>query len=401
MNESHFKRFVNKTTAFKFNQQTLRLQLSQSLFSSADVDDGSRILLQSILQQVDLTAVHSILDIGCGVGVLGLSLVNGRRQTSLSVQDRDALALTFTQANAALNNIGDLELLPGLGFQGLNGRRFDLIVSNLPGKAGEPVLQALLHQMPGHLTATGTAAIVVVNPLADLIASTLTQMGSQLLFQTSSQMHTIFIFRAKMAQESLADSFPGPFLRGRAAFQAENFQYELDTVYNLPDFDTLGYDIRLALKMCDKEKLNGRVLFWNPGQGHLPVAAAQLPANHISHYSLGSRDSLSLQIAAHNLQLNGVQNSISCHHQPTLLELTGPFDNLVILPDDDPGVPWSNLLPKAAAALLPTGGKLLLIGKTGFIGRFLAERNKLRPLRQKKYHGYKAVWLEKVKDNGN
>lgn len=394
MNETLFNRFVNKTVTFKFNHKPCQFHLSQSLFSSADVDDGSRLLLKAILKNVNLDAVKSVLDVGCGVGVLGLSLVNGRGQTSLTVQDRDALAGTFTQANAHLNEVNKIETVPGLGFQNLDGRRFDLIVSNLPGKAGEPVLQKILQQMPGHLTESGTAAVVIVKPLEALVASTLAEMGSELIYQTGSKMHTVFIFQG--GQTEAFFTFPEPYFRGNTAFTADKIRYDLDTVYNLPDFDNQGYETRLALKMLDKEKLHGRVLFWNPGQGHLPVVSALLPKRDITEYVLGSRDGLSLQISAHNLQKTRAECSPRCHHQPTLLDLTETFDRLVIFPDDDPGVPWSNLLVKAAAERLNPGGKMLIIGKSGFIGRFLAERKGLRPLRQKKYHGLRAVWLEKL-----
>ena len=127
-------------------RQELRLALSQSLFSSFDVDVGTRLLLKTIAKEVDLQAVQSALDVGCGVGTLGLAVKKAAPHIALTVQDRDALAVAFTQMNARRNKIGGVTAVAGLAFQYISGS-FDLILSNLPGKAGEPVLRHMLAQM--------------------------------------------------------------------------------------------------------------------------------------------------------------------------------------------------------------------------------------------------------------
>ena len=106
MQTSNFwQNFVNKQVTFRYMRQELQFNLSQSLFSSADVDIGSRFLLRTIAKNVEITDISSMLDIGCGVGVLGLSLKRINPAMQLIAQDRDALAVTFTTQNAILNEI--------------------------------------------------------------------------------------------------------------------------------------------------------------------------------------------------------------------------------------------------------------------------------------------------------
>ena len=72
MNQSDFwQNFVNKQVTFRYMRQELRFNLSQSLFSSADVDIGSRFLLRTIARNMEMASVSSMLDIGYDVGVLG------------------------------------------------------------------------------------------------------------------------------------------------------------------------------------------------------------------------------------------------------------------------------------------------------------------------------------------
>ena len=81
--------------------------------------------------------------------------------------------------------------------------------------------------------------------------------------------------------------------------------YQLKAVYNLPDFNTLGYQSLLALEILKNEKINGSCLFWNPLQGHIPVIISKFFPS-ITEIFLGSRDLLQLKITKENLILNKI-----------------------------------------------------------------------------------------------
>ncbi len=368
--------FSNKQVTLRFYRQELRLALSQSLFSSFDVDVGSRLLLKTIAQQVPLAEAQSVLDIGCGMGTLALALAKAMPHARVVAQDRDALAVAFTQLNAQKNKVTNVTVLGGLAFMGVHGR-FDLIVSNLPGKAGEPVLRHLLAQMGARLSETGRAAVVVVQPLAPFVAHTLAQQGSELLFQEAGKGHTVFHFRgaaaaAETAASETADSLK-PYLRTQSPFGCGQEALTLSTVYNLPEFDTLGHHTALTLSSLKGHKIAGDVFIWNPGQGHLPVYVQRQAGARLGSLTLGSRDALSLAISRANLLAQGAEATrLQLQHAAHLLQENGRrFDWLIVYPDIDPGVAWEQLLLPALAERLKENGRLLITTRSAFAFRML------------------------------
>ncbi len=391
---SNLDLFVNKRVKFRFYRQELQFDLSQSLFSSFDVDQGTRLLLKTIAKEVPLAEIGAVLDVGCGVGVIGLSLQKVNPAIALTAQDRDALALAFAQRNARLNKLADVAVPGGLALQGLGDGRFDLIVSNLPGKAGESALADMLARMPRHLTETGLAAVVIVRPLADHIEAQLQKQGSEMLLKEAGKGYTVFHFRG--GETSVSTNPLPPYFRAQSRFKAPRAAYQLQTVYNLPEFDQLGFQTAVAYDLLKDVMVNGRVLVWNPGQGHVPVYMGKRWGTAVSAITLGSRDLLSLTISAQNLVENGLEQAkISTAHQPSILDLDGQYDFIVAFPDADPGVPWPDLLPSQLDALLAPNGQVLISAKSSLMQRLLPNLGRLRLQKDKKRRGFRAALVQK------
>ncbi len=394
--ENFLDHFVNKEVTFRFMRQDVRFKLSQSLFSSADVDIGSRFLLRTLALHTEVTAVRSVLDIGCGVGVLGLSLKKINPEIKLVAQDRDALAVAFTRQNADLNELKDVTVQGGLAFQNLAGRKFDLILSNLPGKAGHAVLKSMLAQIPTYLSESGFAAVVIVKPLADLVAQTLAEMNSEILFREMASGYEVFHF--KDGQSDLVDdqteptSFLQPYIRNAQTFKMGKSSVSMQTAWNIPEFDSLSHDTTLALNAMKNKVITGRVLFWNPRQGHLPVFVRE----QVDSVVLAGRDSLSLQISGLNLAKHQVaETAVIPQHIPHFLETTGEYDWQIIFPDEDPGVAWENYLLPYCKERLAVGGQLLMVAKSAYMHRLLQKKRGLQTKFDRKRNGYRAVILKK------
>ena len=115
--------YKNKEVTFKYRSRDYVYSLSHGLFSSAEIDSGSRFLLKVFSNYIDeciknkKPLPYKILDAGSGIGVLGictagalydvLTDIDGCEpgSTMLRMQDRDELAHIFSYYNALKNNI--------------------------------------------------------------------------------------------------------------------------------------------------------------------------------------------------------------------------------------------------------------------------------------------------------
>ena len=194
------------------------------------------------------------------------------------LQDRDALAVAFARENCKVNGVENAESglrprLPGPGGAHLRPDRLEP-----PGKSGQARPGELL---PGHaagcLSRTGTAAVVIVSPLADLAQDAIQSSGCLLFHAESTSQHSVSSIseRRKAMKASAADwKTLRPTFGPARSFSSGDVDYELETAYNLPGFRHArlrgGAWPRTSLR---RSVVQGRVLFWNPGQGHLPVFA--------------------------------------------------------------------------------------------------------------------------------
>jgi len=216
--------------------------LTQGLFSSAGVDAGTQLLLKVFSGLLDSDAKagtpppRNVLDAGCGVGVIGICAaaalggmaraaapppgvptpdVSAARLT-VRCQDRDELARVFTLHNAAKNRaafgrfpVSVLEAHTEPLLAGPGDTRWDLILSNIPAKAGTPVLEDFVRRSLGLLNPGGRVVLVAVNTLADFFRRRIALSGGGLFLEQTGSGHTVFAYSAlgvAPAGNALADT---------------------------------------------------------------------------------------------------------------------------------------------------------------------------------------------------
>ncbi len=396
---------MNKTVAFRYNGRDLSFRLSHGLFSSFDIDAGSRLLLKSLALAVDFGAIRSVLDFGCGIGVIGACIASQAPEGTVVLQDRDALAAAFAGENCRENDLGRASSVCSLAFRGLGGRLFDLVTSNLPAKAGRPVLASFLRHAAGCLAPQGVSAVVVVAPLSSFVRETLADLGCEIDYLEETTGYAVFHFRAGSAEKETDAQREdlSPYIRAGARFTPEGFSYSLQTAYSLPDFDILGHSTQVSFDALKEAAVADRVLAWNPGQGHLPGGLLTRPGWGSSSVAIASRDTLQCAMAEMNLSAIGIPPA-SVHALSSESELQktfaeGSFDLIIAAPHPIPRVPWQEELARAAGVLLRPGGELLVVGTSTEMRRFLDQNHGLRPRLSKRHAGFRASLLRKPWDN--
>jgi 16S rRNA (guanine1207-N2)-methyltransferase len=146
-----------------FQYQTLTLLSLPGVFSHGSLDQGTALLLQHLPR-----LNGSLLDIGCGSGVIGLSQKQQNNTLQLTLADTDALALKSAALNCARLGL-DASLIPSDGFSDISGR-FDTIVSNPPFHTGKETdyrfAEMLLSECASHLHQQGSLWLVANRHLA-------------------------------------------------------------------------------------------------------------------------------------------------------------------------------------------------------------------------------------------
>ena len=164
VDDVYFKKRIN----YALLGQPFAFDVAELLFSSHEVDTGSQFLLRKLLA-TELNP-RSILDLGCGYGVLGIVLASRFPDARVVLSDKDLLAVHYTEHNILLNGNTNARVFGSIGIDHLPPAEYDLIVSNIPGHIGDVAIEHdfLLRPLE-RLVRGGTYAFVVVNPLRELV----------------------------------------------------------------------------------------------------------------------------------------------------------------------------------------------------------------------------------------
>jgi len=92
----------------------------------------TEMLVEAALELVPAFAPTQVLDLGTGTGAIGLALANDRRQWKITAVDRVPEAVELAERNRQRLQLDNAEVLNSHWFSALEGRQFDLIISNPP-----------------------------------------------------------------------------------------------------------------------------------------------------------------------------------------------------------------------------------------------------------------------------
>jgi hypothetical protein len=344
------------------------------------------------------------------VGVIGICAAAALqrlavRELRVRAQDRDELARCFTEENARRNRIPPSVLAaytePLLA--GPPEERWDLILSNIPAKAGLPVLRDFVGRGASLLKSGGRVLLVAVKPLAERIRSWIVEARCPLLLTEEGTNHSVFAYGAPAegafpvpfggresgpirAEADLLAEYPA-YMRGRGDYALEGCSYSLDAVQGAADFDRPSIAVKTAAALASRLRFRERLapeggrsagpplLVHEPDQGHFPVWLArclgemlpgeELPREHLP-WVFSGRNILALGAARHNFLGNGGKEPPRIVPAADLalgeerLAEAGPFGLIAAFPEPVPGAGRAAASWAAARRLLLPGGILLI-----------------------------------------
>ena len=379
--------------------KNVKLALSQYLFSSFAVDKGSALLIKTLINRLNLSAVSNTLDIGCGVGVLGIALKMFNRDMIVHAQDRDSVAVNFTRYNFSLNNLEGYTAEGALALENNPVFRYDLIVSNLPAKAGLPVLEYIIKNTPGLLNPNGMCAFVIVKTLKDFFKSILKKSNAEQIYTVHDSGHSVFLYRNTYNPKTSVRAFNfKPYFRNTVNLARANISFSLKTVYGLPNFDSIDFSTSLAMDILESiktEPLFKNILIQNPGQGHIPLYVIKKYSP--SSLVLSGRDLLSLKISLFNIISSTYPaDNVTLNH--SILPCIGQnnYSLIVILPFHNHSIIDKEIFSEAVNNIFSRENFILISGMSYLIGRFINNLKKLTAftiIKNRKNRAHRAILI--------
>lgn len=140
------------------NNQQLTIAALPGVFSQQGLDKGTKVLLENLPEQIS----GSVLDFGCGAGIISVALAKQFDNLDLTLVDVSALAIASSKESLKLNNLTG-NVIASDGLQNIS-QRYDTIVSNPPFHQGlkthYAATEVFLAQAKNHLNNQGQLLVV-------------------------------------------------------------------------------------------------------------------------------------------------------------------------------------------------------------------------------------------------
>ena len=134
-NIRHNKRIIE----FYFNDKNYNLYSDNGVFSKDKFDYGTKLLLDSI----DISKLSgNVLDLGCGIGVVGIILGTNNKNINIDMIDINERAISLVRDNLTLNKV-KANVFSSDVYSNVN-KKYDYIITNPPIRAGKEVVRKFL-----------------------------------------------------------------------------------------------------------------------------------------------------------------------------------------------------------------------------------------------------------------
>ncbi len=137
---------------------TVEFFVKPGVFSRREVDTGTKLLIENAVVPEE----GMILDLGCGYGVIGITLAKISPKIKVIMTDINPVAIKLAQLNIKHNRVEDrVEVRQGNLYEPVRGIKFDAIITNPPLAAGLDIVGKIVVEAPKHLKPGGLLEIVL------------------------------------------------------------------------------------------------------------------------------------------------------------------------------------------------------------------------------------------------
>ena len=126
------------------------------VFSRTELDRGTEVLLNTLPDEV----IGSVLDMGCGWGVIGVAVGSHWPSCRITMADINQRACALSRDNARLNGV-EATVIESDGYAQVLGERYDLILQNPPIRAGKAVIYQMFADASHCLNPGGELWLVI------------------------------------------------------------------------------------------------------------------------------------------------------------------------------------------------------------------------------------------------
>lgn len=128
-----------KLISFNFDNKKYDIYSDNGVFSKDRFDYGTRVLLDSInINELS----GNVLDLGCGIGVVGVILGTINKNINIDMVDVNERAISLTKENISLNRVTADVFISDV-YSNVN-KKYDYIITNPPIRAGKEVIRKFL-----------------------------------------------------------------------------------------------------------------------------------------------------------------------------------------------------------------------------------------------------------------
>ena len=139
---------------FNIRNKDIELFTASGVFSPRELDTGSDILLKNCI----INDNWKVLDLGCGYGIVGISLKLLFPSITLTLSDINERALDMTRKNIKKYNI-KAYVIKSNSFDNIKDK-FDTILLNPPQTAGKQLCFNMIEKSKEHLNKDGILQLV-------------------------------------------------------------------------------------------------------------------------------------------------------------------------------------------------------------------------------------------------